>query len=65
MLVNSFVYLNFEPFVYNAIFLYSLKTSENRTESKVSEKRCTGNEWINTIPLKLSWVRDFITFEDA
>ena len=35
------------PFVSNARFLYSLKTSENRKVFQGVEKGCIGNEWVN------------------
>ena len=34
------------PFVPNATFLYSLKTSENRNGV---EKECIGNEWVKLL----------------
>ena len=47
---SEWSYLNFNPFVPNAPFLYPLKTSENRKVFwcfQRVEKGCTGNEWVN------------------
>ena len=37
----------FNPFVFNAHFLYPLKTSENRKVLQEVEKGCIGNKWVN------------------
>ena len=47
---------NLHPFVPYAPFLYPLKTSENRKNFWCFlglEKGCTGNEWVESINLKL------------
>ena len=53
---NWNIFLTIIPFVPNAPFLYSLKTSENRKDSwslQGVEKVCVGNEWVKMLSLCL------------
>ena len=55
--------IRFKPFVPNASFLYSLKTSENLTVFRCFqgvEKGCTGNEWVNNSILMTKSLRKAI-----